>query len=68
MTSDLKSWYDNTVANINGIIARNVPVLKPEDYFTMLLNGQDTTGIPTTNTYFQAGKRRYDTLNSYINI
>jgi hypothetical protein len=43
MTSDLKAWYDNTVSSINGIISRNVPVLKPEDYFTMLLNGQDTT-------------------------
>jgi hypothetical protein len=40
---NIQSWYDNTVASINGLIGRNVPVLKPEDYFTMLLNGEDTT-------------------------
>lgn len=65
---NIQSRYDNTVASINWLIGRNVPVLKPEDYFTMLLNGEDTTWVPTTNPYYQAGKRRYDTLNSYINI
>lgn len=63
----LKTWYDKTVSSINWLIGKDLPVKQAGDYFSMLLNSQDTTWINPTNPYFQSWKRRYNELNWYVN-
>lgn len=64
----IKSRYDNTVKNINWIVTRQLPEIKANDYFNMMVLWQDTSGASKENPYLQAGKRRFDELNSYVNM
>ena len=65
---NIRDWYDQTIDTVNWLLSKNVPELKADDYFNMMLNGQDTTWVSSNNPMYQAGKRRYDKLNSYVNM